>query len=93
MEFSWYKELINSYNIDLGDMIPDCPIVIPPSKIYEGDEIEIEITLIDSIILSQSCDLVNDKILIVLVCPYFTLKTFIKGLQDSDQRKRLRKKT
>lgn len=92
MEFIWYKELNNLSEIEQGDMIPNCPIVIPPSNINEGDEPEIEIKLIDSIILSQSCDLVQNKIQIVLVCPYFTLKTFIEGLPDSEQSKKAKKK-
>ena len=92
MEFTWYKELKKSNDIEQGDMIPDCPIVIPPSNIYEGDEPEIEIKLIDSIILSQSCDLVNNKIQIVLVCPYFTLKTFIESLPKTEQSKKAKKK-
>jgi hypothetical protein len=88
MVFTWYNEINNSHEIEQGDMIPDCPIVIPPSKINVGDKPEIEIKLIDSIILSQSCDLANNKIQIVLVCPYFTLKTFIEGLPDSEQSKK-----
>lgn len=85
MVFTWYDEINNSNQIEQGDMIPDCPIVIPPSKINVGDEPEIEIKLIDSIILSQSCDLVNNKIQIVLFCPYFSLEKFIKGLPHSEQ--------
>jgi len=85
MEFAWYNELKSSNEIEQGDMIPDCPIVIPPSKISEGDEPEIEIKLIDSIILSQSCDLANNKIQIVLVCPYFSLRTFVENLPIGEQ--------
>ena len=85
MIFTWYNEINNSNEIEQGDLIPNCPIVIPPSKIAEGDEPEIEIKLIDSIILSQSCDLTNNKIEIVLVCPYFYLKTFIEYLPESEQ--------
>jgi hypothetical protein len=88
MIFSWYNEIKNSDEIEQGDMIPDCPIVIPPSKIKVGDEPDIEIKLIDSIILSQSCDLANNKIQIVLVCPYFTLKTFIECLPPNEKSKK-----
>lgn len=86
MEFNWYTELNNSNEIEQGDLISNCPIVIPPSKIKEGDEAEIDIKLIDSIILSQSCDLVNNKIQIVLVCPYFSLKTFVENLPEDQKR-------
>ena len=88
MEFAWYEKVNNSDNVQQGDLIPNCPIVIPPSKIIEGEESEIEIKLIDSVILSQSCDLVNDKIQIVLVCPYFNLKSFIENLPKEQQSKK-----
>jgi len=88
MVFPWYNEINHSDEIEQGDMIPDCPIVIPPSKINEGDEPEIEIKLIDSIVLSQSCDLANNKIQIVLVCPYFSMKTFIENLPENEQSKK-----
>lgn len=93
MEFTWYDEVVSSNEIEQGDLIPDCPIVIPPSKIEEGDEPEIEIKLIDSIILSQSCDLANNKIQIVLVCPYFTLKTFIESLPENERSNKAIKKS
>lgn len=35
--------------------------------------------------MSQSCDLVNGKTDIVLVCPYYPLKTWVEGLPPSDQ--------
>jgi len=92
MEFSWYSTINNSNDIEQGDLIPNCPIVIPPSHIEEGDEPEIEIKLIDSIILSQSCDLVNNKIQIVLVCPFFSLKTFIENLPEDQKGKKALKK-
>lgn len=85
MKFIWYDEIKNSYNLEQGDLIPNCPIIIPPSKINEGDEAEIEIKLIDSIILSQSCDLANDNIQIVLVCPFFGLKMFIANLPEDQK--------
>lgn len=92
MDFTWYQEIVNSNNIEQGDLIIDCPIIIPPSKIEEGDEPEIEIRLINSMILSQSCDLVNNKIDIVLVCPYYPLKTFIENTPEEQQSKKAIKK-
>lgn len=88
MDYLWYQKITKSNLIEQGDIINDCPIVIPPSKLEEGDEPEIEIKLIDSIILSQSCDLINDKIQIVLVCPYYTLKTFLDNLPEDQKSKK-----
>jgi len=85
MEFCWYEKIVDSNIIKQGDFIPNCPIVIPPLKFEEGYECEIEIELINSIILSQSCDLVNNKIQIVLVCPYITLREFINALPEGEK--------
>lgn len=90
MGFKWYDKILSSDNIEQGDLIIDCPIVIPPSSCKIGDEVEIDIKLINSIILSQSCDLVNNKIDIVLVCPYYSLETFLENL-PTDQKSRKNK--
>jgi hypothetical protein len=85
MDYVWYKSLNNSSSLEQGDLIKDCPIVIPPAKLIKDDVPEVEVKLINSIVLSQSCDLVNDKIQIVLVCPYYTLKYFIDNLPENQK--------
>jgi len=80
MPYPWYVAIENSIELQQGDFINQCPIVIPPAIINEGEELEVDIKLIDSIILSQSCDLANEKIDIVLVCPYMELQKFLDEL-------------
>jgi len=92
MGFEWYKILDNDLDIQQGDFISNCPIVIPPSNLETVEEIEIEVKIIDSIILSQSCDLVNGKIEIVLVCPHYPLKTFIENLPPDQQSRKAKKR-
>lgn len=82
MDYPWYETVEDSGELQQGDFIPNCPIVIPPSEIKENQEIEISIDLIDSIVLTQSCDLANSKLEIVLVCPYYALSTFIESLPE-----------
>ena len=82
MDFIWYEKIIKSDLIEQGDLIPNCPIIIPPSNITEDIEVEIDVSLINSVVLSQSCDLINNKIQIVLVCPYFNLKEFVENLPE-----------
>lgn len=77
MEYPWYNVITKSDELLQGDFIPECPILIPPTSIKVGDEPIVDIKLIDSVVLSQSCDLINNHIDIVLVCPYYSLKTFI----------------
>lgn len=82
MEYTWYEVLNRSDELQQGDFIPECPIAVPPSEIIvEGEEIDIEIQLIDAIVLSQSCDLAGEgKVTNVLVCPYKSLKSFLEDL-------------
>lgn len=93
MIFKWYETITDKKDLQQGDFIPDCPIIIPPSKIEEGDEPEIDIKLIDSIVLSQSCDLIYEKIELVLVCPYYSLKTFLECLPKDQQSQKSIEKT
>ncbi len=80
MSFLWYTLIDKNSQIEQGDFIPECPIIVPPPSFNIGEEPEVEVKLIDSIILSQSCDLVNNNIDIVLVCPNYSLKTFLDSL-------------
>lgn len=84
-EFEWYEIITNSDNLSQGDFINDCPIIKPPKVIKLDAENDIQIDLINSIVMSQSCDLENNKIEIVLVCPYIPLKYFIDNLPESQK--------
>ncbi|WP_445386419.1 hypothetical protein ACT6NV_06375 [Robiginitalea sp. IMCC44478] len=93
MSFPWYTIIEDSVNdLQQGDFIPDCPILVPPAEMNFEGENDIEITFIDSIILSQSCDLVHGKLEIVLVCPYRSLSSFLEGLPEEQQGSKARKK-
>lgn len=92
-EFEWYENISNSDNLSQGDFIINCPIIKPPKEINLEGENDIEIDLINSIVLSQSCDLVNDKIEIVLVCPYFPLQYYVDNLPEDQKSKKAIKKT
>jgi hypothetical protein len=86
MEFPWYQTLTTTTDIQQGDFIPDCPIAIPPAGLKPDDEIEIDIRFMNVIILSQSCDLTNKDIEIILVCPYSKAADYFK-LLPPDQTK------
>lgn len=75
--YPWYS-LAEGMDLQQGDFITDCPIVIPRNILKEGKSAEIEITICNVIILSQSCDLEQKNISIVLVSPYTTLTDFGK---------------
>jgi hypothetical protein len=92
MTYPWYIRLSDSENdLQQGDLIPNCPILIPPENLMDGEN-QIDFHEIDSIILTQSCDLTHGKVEIVLVCPYTTLTEFIASLGESHSTEKAQKK-
>lgn len=91
MHYNWYQEISNSSELEQGDLIPECPIIIPPSTIIkEGAELNVNVELIDSIILSQSCDLAHKKLNIVLVSPYHNLSDYLSEFSKKEYEKRIK---
>ena len=74
--YPWYHIVQTDDALMQGDLIEDCPIVIPPTTIPDDGNVEIEIQTYDVLVLTQSCDLENNKIKFVLVCPYFNIMEF-----------------
>lgn len=93
--YPWYEQLPpGNETLEQGDFAPDCSIVLPPTELYEGQEIDITIQKRDVIILSQSCDLENGKIDRVMVCPYFGIEqywSFFGSLSKKDKKSMLKK--
>ena len=93
MSYPWYETLAKSNEIRQGDFIQNCPIIIPPTNFNYangGDGPipiieELTVKTFDSVVVSQSCDLENDKVEIVLLCPYQTLNDFFLALPQSDR--------
>lgn len=81
MVYPWYELITRSEIILQGDFVPECPIIIPPTN-FEVEVPEVEVQLIDAIIMSQSCDLVNSKAEIALVAPYVSLKYFLDSMPE-----------
>jgi hypothetical protein len=75
-DYPWYEVVSGEDELMQGDFIKDCPVVIPPSEI--SDDIKVRIINYDVVIMSQSCDLVQRKLDLVLVCPVWSLNEFEK---------------
>lgn len=68
----WY-ELVNGDNLAQGDVINDLPIVVLPSEFDTSlgaitPVYDTRIETIDAIIMTQSCDLEQNKVAQVVVC-------------------------
>jgi hypothetical protein len=96
MDYQWYKDIPVNSSIEQGDIIEKCNILVPNEQHYQAileereNEIPpVDIMQIDGIVLSQSCDIENEKIDSIIVCPIWSLKKFItKGNFFSGSRAR-----
>lgn len=80
-KYDWYDLVPCEDVIQQGDILFDFPVIITPSDILtfqnKGEETDslIEISCIDVIVMTQSCDLIksnpND---IVILCPLYNIK-------------------
>lgn len=66
-----------------GNMIYQCPVIVPTGEIPEasGEEeymLEAEISMYDVVVMSQPCDLEQEKLDLVLVCPHWMFEEFAK---------------
>ena len=87
MNYPWYKQILSpSTDLLQGDLIPNCPIIIPPKLLPLDGIYDFEIVEYDVVIVSQSCDLENGKVENVLVCPYATFKQFLLNSLKPDEK-------
>jgi len=71
-------EIVEGNEIQQGDLINDCPLIIPPKEaLSPGDKVKTKAVMFNVVVISQSCDLENRNgerdIEIVQVCPFYTL--------------------
>jgi hypothetical protein len=71
-DYPWYEIVDASEALMQGDFIGTCPVIVPSSSIEVG-RISAEILEYDVIIMSQSCDLANQKLDNVLVSPIWPI--------------------
>lgn len=82
-QYPWYEVVNEPQTLEQGDLLFNCPVAVPiwkPSskelseaKMYQ---IESEVAFYDVVIMSQTCDLVNNKLKFALVCPHWSLEEF-----------------
>jgi len=95
MQYEWYKEVFENEPLEQGDIIEKCNFLIPDMDHYDAilknieTEKPIDIKEVNAIILSQSCDIRNNKIDSIILCPIFPFSDLtIKGMQFSDPKER-----
>ncbi len=84
-EYPWYL-ITKDKQILQGDFFNSVPYIKPIKNITEIDADQ-EIELYDVIVMSQSCDLIQEKLKTVLVCPIWTIEEFSQGNEGFKNRK------
>ena len=87
-EQSWY-EVVEGNSLEQGDLLLACPIIVPPAKLtfpIPAATLPAQLQLTDAVIMTQSCDLVNEKLEDIILCPHCDLKE--AGQMDSALGKR-----
>jgi hypothetical protein len=79
IDYPWY-EIVEDEDPRQGDMLQNCPIVIPPTDLSveacEEEPPQLDYELYDVVVMSQSCDLAYEKLKQVLLSPYGTIAHF-----------------
>lgn len=77
-KYPWYEIAHNTEPVLQGDFLLSCPVFAPSagSIVIEEEPLSFEVVEYDVIVMSQSCDLIQKKIDLVLVCPIWTLSEF-----------------
>lgn len=77
-KYPWYGVVSADAEIEQGDFLSSCPVIVPSMKVKVGS-VPAEVKEFDVVVMSQSCDLAERKIEIVLVCPVWGLDEFGKS--------------
>lgn len=77
-KYPWYEVVNGSEALLQGDFINSCQVIIPPSAVKTGAKISVDVIEYDVIIMSQSCDIIQRKLELVLVCPIWNINEFEK---------------
>ncbi len=91
MEYPWYELIESDDEITQGDILKNCPVPFLEKfsgGIYkEGCSIDAEIKYNDGIILTQACDLANNKVNDVVLCSIITKTDFENMLNNQGKTK------
>ncbi|MDR0306981.1 MAG: hypothetical protein LBI42_09130 [Chitinispirillales bacterium] len=89
-QYDWYADIPANMSLEQGDIIEKCNIIEQNyDAILNGDESEMNVITIDAIVLSQSCDIENDKIDSIILCPILSLRNlpFIDPVKEKEARR------
>jgi len=62
--YPWYEVQNANAALAQGDIFYSCPVIVPPLELIPNQRVEVEVDTYDVIVMSQSCDLEQAKLLI-----------------------------
>lgn len=73
IQYPWYRGVTDK-SLEQGDLLFDFPVVTFASSYRDivNDNIDLDVSEYDVVVLTQSCDLTAGKVESVLLCPFFT---------------------
>ena len=95
MSDSWYSSVDAETPLTQGDLISECPVIawaaspLNLSGTEEAEVLKAATTAIraDIVIMTQACDLENNKVENVIMCPHISIDEY-RQLWEEDMRKR-----
>jgi hypothetical protein len=90
MSYDWYEKVSSDTRLIQGDLINDCPIITwSDSEIKFNGSLERELLTTmtvaikaDVVVMTQSCDLEQDKVNNILLCPHISLTEYKKFWEE-----------
>lgn len=76
--YDWYSVVASDDFLSQGDFLQNMPVIIPPNNIKPGKQVEAYVQKYDVIIMSQSCEIQNEKLDFVMLCPFWPLSEIEK---------------
>lgn len=88
MSERWWTA-VTGVRLAQGDLLPDChrPVFVDPTPTDDESPRDVEVKRQRLIVVTQSCDLENDKVEFVALCPIHTLDEFAASNPHFSNRK------
>ncbi|MBP9019402.1 MAG: hypothetical protein KBG04_06270 [Bacteroidales bacterium] len=95
MQDSWYEIIGSGKPLSQGELIFDCPLITwKGEKISHVNKLDPDIleaateaVRADVIVMTQACDLANNKVENVILCPHLSIDEFKKSWEDDFKKK------
>lgn len=79
--YPWY-DVVEGEHLEQGDILVGFGIAEPDKNARPGDQrVDGSLTSIDVVIMTQSCDILNEKVKSLILCPVQSLDDFIVGVR------------